>query len=111
MGRGGEGGGGVGHIGLFWMNDEVAVCGWQTDCIARIDPISGRVKAWLYLATLRCISNASQHESNFSFGIYHLACAARSEGRLFVFRCCLVFTRTSEFLVLVSVFEYFFGQQ
>ena len=50
----GEGGGGVGRVVLLRMDDEVAVCGWQTDCIARIDPISGRVKAWLYLATLRC---------------------------------------------------------
>lgn len=38
---------------LEWVRGEVLANVWQTDRIARIDPASGRVKAWIDLAGLR----------------------------------------------------------
>ena len=34
---------------LEWIDGEVWANIWQTDCIAKIDPVSGRVTAWVLL--------------------------------------------------------------
>mmetsp|Transcript_38647 Transcript_38647/g.74097 ORF Transcript_38647/g.74097 Transcript_38647/m.74097 type:complete len:295 (+) Transcript_38647:2-886(+) len=38
---------------LEWINNEIWANIWMTDCIARIDPISGNVNAWVMLQGLR----------------------------------------------------------
>ena len=43
---------------LEWIGGEILANVWQTDRIARIDPSTGRVKAWIDLAGLRAIAGA-----------------------------------------------------
>lgn len=44
---------------LEWVKGEVLANVWQTDLIARIDPASGDVKAWIDLTGLRRLAGAS----------------------------------------------------
>lgn len=37
---------------LEWINNEIWANIWMTDCIARIDPISGNVNAWVMLQVI-----------------------------------------------------------
>eukprot|EP00959_Pyramimonas_sp_CCMP1952_P459773 9478782-Pyramimonas_sp.AAC.4 len=38
---------------LEWINGEIWANIWQTECVARIDPDTGRVKAWILLQGLK----------------------------------------------------------
>jgi glutamine cyclotransferase len=38
---------------LEWIDGEIWANVWQTDCVARIDPETGRVKAWILLQGLK----------------------------------------------------------
>lgn len=44
---------------LEWMHGEILANVWQTDRIARIDPATGRVKAWIDLTGLRAAAAAT----------------------------------------------------
>lgn len=41
---------------LEWVKGEILANIWQTDLIARIDPATGKVKAWIDLAALRALA-------------------------------------------------------
>lgn len=58
---------------LEWIDGEVWANIWQTDCIAKIDPVSGRVTAWVLLdvrdkppALLDCLLHAGLVEMRAS---------------------------------------------
>jgi glutamine cyclotransferase len=44
---------------LEWVRGEILANVWMTDRIARIDPATGRIKAWLDLARLRKLAGAT----------------------------------------------------
>ena len=64
---------------LEWIGGEILANIWQTDLIARIDPATGKVKAWIDLAGLRENAGASGTDDVLN----GIAYDART-GRLFV---------------------------
>lgn len=61
---------------LEWVNGEIFANVWQTNLIARIDPSTGDVTAWIDLSELK----AAEPDSDVTNGIAYL----KSEDRLFV---------------------------
>jgi len=54
---------------LEWVEGQIYANVWQTDRIARIDPFSGRVVAWIDLAGLAARANAGKDSDNVLNGI------------------------------------------
>ncbi|CAI5467919.1 unnamed protein product [Closterium sp. Yama58-4] len=74
---------------IAWIN-ELEVRGgliyanvWQTDCIAVIDPLSGRVAAWMDLQRLRALA-AAQVKANQQFDVLNGIAWDAQQRRLFV---------------------------
>jgi glutamine cyclotransferase len=65
---------------LEWVDGEVWANVWQTDWIARIDPVSGRVIGWIDLAGLLSLQDRGDHSVDVLNGIAYDA----STGRVFV---------------------------
>lgn len=64
---------------LEWVGGEILANVWQTDRIARIDPVSGNVKAWIDLSGLRRLVGAHRSDDVLNGIAYD-----REGGRLFV---------------------------
>ena len=69
---------------LEWIDGEVWANIWQTDCIARIDPESGRVKAWVFMHGLRSELEGRRLPQNSAMDVLNGIAYDEASKRLFV---------------------------
>mmetsp|Transcript_32263 Transcript_32263/g.54173 ORF Transcript_32263/g.54173 Transcript_32263/m.54173 type:complete len:304 (+) Transcript_32263:287-1198(+) len=70
---------------LEWIDGEIWANVWQTDCVARIDPETGRVKAWILLQGLKS-SLLTDHppHARHRMDVLNGIAYDKTNGRLFV---------------------------
>ena len=68
---------------LEWINGEIWANIWQTECIARIDPETRRVKAWILLQGLKA-SLPHHHRLNHGEDVLNGIAYDQEHERLFV---------------------------
>ncbi|EIE19700.1 glutamine cyclotransferase [Coccomyxa subellipsoidea C-169] len=69
---------------LEYVNGEIWANIWLTDCIARIDPATGTVKAWILMSQLRTALQAQNIQQTYPMDVLNGIAYDDATGRLFV---------------------------
>ncbi|CAL8471356.1 g10898 [Coccomyxa elongata] len=69
---------------LEYVNGEIWANIWLTDCIARIDPATGIIKAWIQLAQLRTALKAQNIQQTYPMDVLNGIAYDEATGRVFV---------------------------